>query len=697
MILNLGPLGLRLGKNTIVRQATLGDINAAGAALHRFGEAATSGIEAYGNYYATSAPAYRAIKLRADAVASAPFKVYRRATDGTAEAVESGHPAQALLDKVNGWWTAADLWKATETNLCLWGSAFWFLERVGGQVRGIWPIRPDKMSIVPDTGKGPNRYIAGYFYQGISRIPLANDEVIWFRYFNPLNEFAGLAPIAPGRAGLDMGHAAVLFNRNFFLNGAMPQDLIFPVQGPIPDEEIEDFYRRLEKRHRGAAKAHRPMIWDLSQGGKPERLGLSQRDMEFMAGLDFTVEEAARIWGVPPPKLFSQKSTIYNNVKQADIAFYTDTIASEWHFLESEVTEMLMPLLGYPDLYCAFDTSNNLPLQEALADQITREIAEIASGTLTINEARTRHGRAPVEWGDTWWKPVGLNPWDETPALSPGWAVSLSGPSGDKVITQAAGAFGKMLTSSERLFRALQNQLFTEQKHAVLAKLRQHHEQSVTWQVDDSIFNQEEWNLIYGKRGKAIIATILGGAAQSQASAFGLGVFNPESDAVRYWVAQRTLFWADRVNLETAQLLMAELADGRAGGESIRQIQNRIEKVFKFNDIVRSERIARTETLAAANKGHLEAYKQSGVVEEKMWLTAIDERTRDAHAAAHRQVVALQAPFFVGGEELEAPGIGGSPGNTINCRCAVLPVIQRRQALAAAHIDGTRRNGDTGI
>ena len=41
----------------------------------------------------------------------------------------------------------------------------------------------------------------------------------------------------------------------------------------------------------------------------------------------------------------------------------------------------------------------------------------------------------------------------------------------------------------------------------------------------------------------------------------------------------------------------------------------------------RSERIARSEVIKATNWGTEEAYKESGVVDGKIWLTAFDERT----------------------------------------------------------------------
>ena len=39
------------------------------------------------------------------------------------------YPLQRLLGMPNPFWTRGDLWLATETNLGLWGSLFWGLER----------------------------------------------------------------------------------------------------------------------------------------------------------------------------------------------------------------------------------------------------------------------------------------------------------------------------------------------------------------------------------------------------------------------------------------------------------------------------------------------------------------------------------------------------------------------------------------
>ena len=93
-----------------------------------------------GGYMATSPSVYAAIKLRADALTRPPLRVYRTGeSGGRRRAVEASHPAARLLDRVNPWHTRADLWRATETHLCLWGAAFWAIERDEDGQAELWP------------------------------------------------------------------------------------------------------------------------------------------------------------------------------------------------------------------------------------------------------------------------------------------------------------------------------------------------------------------------------------------------------------------------------------------------------------------------------------------------------------------------------------------------------------------------------
>ena len=352
----------------------------------------------YGEYYATSVSVYSAIKLRADALSRPNLLINQRADDGTLLPVSPDHPAQRLLDRVNPWYTRGDLWRATEIHLNLWGSSFWALERDENGQKEIWPLRPDRVSVLPDR----RQYIRGFVYQGRNGpVAYTPDEILWFRYFNPLEEYAGLSPMAPVRLAVDMGKDGLRFNRNFFRNSAQP-DFVLLTNESMTDSEIEDFYNRWEDRYRGTAKSHRPAIASFVKDIKT--LGFSHREMEFIQGLRWSLEEVCRTYGVPKPLLSDLERATFSNVNAAERMFWRNTILPELRFFEERLTRMLLPRLGYPDLVVEFDVSVIEALREDENSRVTREAQLLDRGVLTINEVRRTRNLPDVAWGDTWAK-----------------------------------------------------------------------------------------------------------------------------------------------------------------------------------------------------------------------------------------------------------------------------------------------------
>jgi hypothetical protein len=105
-------------------------------------------------------------------------------------------------------------------------------------------------------------------------------------------------------------------------------------------------------------------------------------------------------------------------------------------------------------------------------------------------------------------------------------------------------------------------------------------------------------------------------------------------------------------------------------------VERYTEKWVKY----RSEAIARTESLRAANAGSNELYRQAidrGDLNQgdliREWIPAKDDRVRDSHAEMAGQTRGVNEPFISGlGNELMYPGDPSSPAeDTIHCRCAV--------------------------
>ena len=411
-----GRSPLRAGRDTAQRVGldTVQRANRAAAANRPPGEDNLSALTGqpgqgwarseYGRYMATSPSVYAAVKLRADALTRPPLRVYRQDSlprdsgygneTGRRATVSPSHPAARLLERVNPWHTRADLWRATETHLCLWGAAFWAIERGEDGEPELWPLRPDRMVVIPDR----REYVRGFVYRGVAEpVAYTPDEIVWLRYFNPLEELAGLSPLAPARLSADMGHEGLSFNRHLLRNSARP-DFLLLTNHELNESELEEFYARWESRYQGAGNAHRPAVASAVRDVKT--LGLSHRDIDFIQGLRWSLEEVSRAYGVPKLLLGDFERATYANVQASERMFWRNTIVPEVKFLEEQLNRMLLPRLGYPNLCVEFDLSVIEALQEDENNRVQRETALLDRGVLTINEVRRERNLPEVPWGD---------------------------------------------------------------------------------------------------------------------------------------------------------------------------------------------------------------------------------------------------------------------------------------------------------
>lgn len=171
----------------------------------------------------------------------------------------------------------------------------------------------------------------------------------------------------------------------------------------MTDTEIEDFYHRWEDRYQGPGKAHRPAIASFIKDVKT--LGFSHREMEFLQGLRWSLEDISRTYGVPLPLLSDYQQATFANIQTAEKLFWRNTIAPEMKFFEEHLNTELLPRLGYPALTVSFDLSAIEAMTEDETERVDRESKLLDRGVLTINEVRRSRNLPDVPWGNTPWAP----------------------------------------------------------------------------------------------------------------------------------------------------------------------------------------------------------------------------------------------------------------------------------------------------
>ena len=349
----------------------------------------------YGKYYATSSTVHSAVKVLAEAVARPKLAVWQRSTpDADLEPAHHSHPMQTLLDQPNSMWTAGEFWRAVESWLALTGSAFVQIQLDANLVPvEMWPLRSDEVRVLLSED---NRSVTGFVHESADgSIAILRNEMLWFRRFNPIQPYAGLSSIAPTRAAVDMSGEAMRFNRSFFKNAATPSDLVVKVSNAHPSaQEIERFLERWQERFSTPEKAHSPVV--LGEGLEMKHVGLNHRDMEFVAALSWSVEEVSRAFGVPKVFLSEFEDATLANVRTMEQFLWRNTIIPELRLFEDVMNRRLAPHFNeFPgQLEVRFDLTQIEAIQESQSDRAARLTNLVASGVISVQEARRDLGLA---------------------------------------------------------------------------------------------------------------------------------------------------------------------------------------------------------------------------------------------------------------------------------------------------------------
>lgn len=365
--------------------------------------------EEYGDYVATSNEVFSAAMLRARLMASLSLRLYDR--DGPERAEVLDGPAHDLLRHVNPFWTRRRLNLMDELSMCLWGETVWAIERRNGQPAEIWWLKPSRVHPVPHESEYFDPKNA-FIYESVTGqpIPFKANEIVWFRYPNPLDEFAPLSPLAAARLAADTASAMMQSNRNLFSQGLQMGGFVVPEKDKVTfsQGQAEDLERLIDKRFRGVDKAHKWAV--LRFEAQFKQMQMTPKDAEFANGLNLTLRQVANAYGIPVTLLNDLQNATLTNAREHERLLWAHALVPDSSLKAEEIVEQLLPMFRRGPEWAEFDYTKIPALQESASEGWLRERQAIEVGALTINEWRRSKGMPPVDWGDVYWRPVNKEP-----------------------------------------------------------------------------------------------------------------------------------------------------------------------------------------------------------------------------------------------------------------------------------------------
>ena len=265
---------------------------------------------------------YRAVRMVAEAAASVPLLLYQ----GEEEIAE--HPLLDLLARPNPGATAPDLLEAWYGFLLVSGNAYLEAVAVGGTVRELHTLRPDRMKVVP----GPGGWPEAFDYTPTARPSAsparpspASPASCTSSCSTPCDHY-GLSPIEAAARAIDIHNTASRWNKALLDNSARPSGaLVYTARdGNLTVEQYDRLKAELEQGFQGAARAGRPLL--LEGGLDWKSMSLSPKDMDFIEAKHVAAREIALALGVPPMLLGIPGDNTYSNYQEATRTFWRSTV-----------------------------------------------------------------------------------------------------------------------------------------------------------------------------------------------------------------------------------------------------------------------------------------------------------------------------------------------------------------------------------
>ncbi len=124
---------------------------------------------------------------------------------------------------------------------------------------------------------------------------------------------------------MDVHNASGAWNKALLDNAARPSGaLVYGGGQKLTDEQFDRLKLDLETAHSGHAHAGRPLLLEGGLEWKP--MSMTPADMDFIAGKHAAAREIALAFGVPPQLLGIPGDATYANYREANAAFWRQTV-----------------------------------------------------------------------------------------------------------------------------------------------------------------------------------------------------------------------------------------------------------------------------------------------------------------------------------------------------------------------------------
>jgi HK97 family phage portal protein len=298
----------------------------------------TGGGSSLAQRYKQSPTAFTCVQIRAQSVSAIPWNVFN-VTDGDPDMenpISDSHPTVTLLDEVNPEMNWNDLLHTTESDMNVFGAAFWL--KLGENVEkpdAIARLEPGKMQVDIVDGQ------LVFLYDG--RKTYNREEIVYFHTYNPEESWIPLSPLAVCKYSIDIEIQSARYADVFFTNNAIPP-VIFQTDKTVAEPQMQKVRRWYQREFKGNKNAHKTGFMD--QGLKPIILGYPLKDLDMKELRAEARRDICAALRVPPALAGAWEAANYASSKEQRDSFYEETVIPRAEYIAGVINSELIEGYG---------------------------------------------------------------------------------------------------------------------------------------------------------------------------------------------------------------------------------------------------------------------------------------------------------------------------------------------------------------
>ena len=325
-----------------------------------------------------------AVGFLSGSMANLPLHAFRKKAENS-ERIAGG--VQRLLNEApNEEWTSFGWRKYFWQQVFTGGRGLSWIERIGGNVVGIWPIDPGDTLV--------KRVSARKIYVfGGREYPAA--DVIDVPFMLKRDQLGVYSPIMMGAKAVQLALAMGDYASGFFAGGGVPP---LALVGPMPagPEAVKRAQGDI-KRAIGAAKDNSEAVFPIPAGYELKPVGFDPAKGQMTEARLFQITELARIYNLPPVFLQDLSRGTFSNTEQQDLHLVKHVIAQWAKAFEDELN---LKLFGFKNSSRYVEHNLDGLMRGDFKSRIEALASGVQNALLTPNEGRALDNRPAMPNGD---------------------------------------------------------------------------------------------------------------------------------------------------------------------------------------------------------------------------------------------------------------------------------------------------------